>query len=120
MRSADVRRLIATATPSSRDPHDRFSLPFWLAVRMIKLGAGTAYEDLSAMGDVVRGSGLDWTLARLPMLTDVPAQKPAAAGYVGEPRIKLFSLSRSSLADFLVGQLTDTTWRSKAPALSNG
>src|SRR6185312_6809907 len=96
MRSAGVRRLIATATPSARDPHDRFSLSFWLAVRMIRLLAGTAYQDLSALGDVVRGSGLDWTLARLPMLTDAPAQKPVAAGYVGDPKIKLFSLSRSS------------------------
>ena len=30
------------------------------------------YADLAAMEDVVRGSGLDWTIARPPKLTDKP------------------------------------------------
>ena len=120
MRSAGVRRLIATATPSAADPNDRFSLPFWLAVRMIKLMAGTAYADLSALGQVVRASGFDWTLVRLPWLTSKPADRPAVAGYVGDRPIKLFFLSRDLLADFLVKQLTDTRWVGKAPAISNG
>jgi uncharacterized protein YbjT (DUF2867 family) len=120
MRSTGVRRLIATATPSAADPNDRFSLPFWLAVRMIKLMAGTAYEDLSSLGRVVRASGLDWTLVRLPWLTSKPVERPAVAGYVGDRPIKLFFLSRDRLADFLVGQLTDTRWVGKAPAISNG
>ncbi len=120
MRSAGVRRLIATATPSAADPKDRFSLPFWLAVKMIRLMAGDACADLSALGKVVSDSGLDWTLVRLPWLTSKPHARPAVAGYVGDKSIKLFFLSRQRLADFLIDQLTDTTWVNKAPAISNG
>jgi nucleoside-diphosphate-sugar epimerase len=114
-----VRRLIATATPSATDPGDGFRLSFWLAVRMIKVLAGSSYADIVATADAVRSSSLDWTLARLPMLSDVPTARPAAAGYIGDRRIKLFSLSRPALADFLLDQLGDRNWIHKAPALSN-
>lgn len=119
MRSTGVLRLIATATPSAGDPSDRFRLSFWLAIRLIKAMAGTAYADLSAMGQVIRSSGLDWTLVRLPWLTSKPNNGPAIAGYVGDKQIKLFFLSRDRLADFLIDQLTDPSWVRKAPAISN-
>jgi len=120
MQANGVMRLIATATPSASDPHDRFSLPFWLAIRMIKALAGTAYADITAEVDVIRTSQLDWTIVRLPWLTSKPNPRRAVAGYVGDPRIKLFFLSRQRLAEFVVEQLTDPTWRRTAPAISNG
>lgn len=115
-----VRRLIATATPSAADPNDRFKVSFWLAVRMIKALAGTAYADIVATADIVRASALDWTLLRLPMLTDAPAQRPAVLGYVGDPQIKLFSLSRPALANVILTQLQSGNWVRKAPAIANG
>ncbi|KYG18971.1 hypothetical protein SE92_00765 [Bradyrhizobium sp. AT1] len=102
MQANGVMRLIATATPSASDPHDRFSLPFWLAIRMIKALAGTAYADITAEVDVIRTSQLDWTIVRLPWLTSKPNPRRAVAGYVGDPRIKLFFLSRQRLAEFVV------------------
>ena len=115
-----VRRLIATATPSAADPNDRFKVSFWLAVRMIKALAGTAYADIVATAGVARSSTLDWTLLRLPMLTDAPSEHPAVAGYVGDPQIKLFWLSRSALADFILAQLQSRAWGRKAPVITNG
>lgn len=120
MREKGVKRLIATATPSAKDPRDRFSLSFSLAVTMVRLMMGTAYSDIVATGDVVRSSGLDWTLVRLPLLGDDETSQPAVAGYVGDPQISLAALSRHAIADFLLAQLSDRTWVGKAPALAKG
>lgn len=120
MKASGVSRLIATATPAVADPNDKFSLSFQLALGMIKRLAGTTYEDFAAMGRLIRESNLEWTIVRLPWLTSKPNERPVVAGYVGDPRIKLFFLSRECLADFLIGQLTDTRWIRLAPAISNG
>lgn len=115
-----VKRLVATATPSAHDASDGSSWSFSLAVRLIKLFVGSAYEEIVGTAKVVRESALDWTLVRLPMLTSKPAPRAAKAGYVGDPGIHLFSLSRAALADFLLAQVEDETWRRKSPVVSNG
>lgn len=120
MQRHGVRRLIATATPSAEDLSDGFSLSFQFAVKMMKALAGSAYAEIVHTADAVRGSGLDWTLVRLPILSSKPAARSAVTGYVGDPGIKLFSLSRSALADFLLLQLQDRAWLRKAPVLCNG
>lgn len=119
MQRHGVKRLIATATPSARDPKDRFSLPFALAVMMIRALQRGAYDDIVATAAVVRGSSLDWTLARLPMLADPRPGATVHAGYVGDGQLRLFSLSRNALADFLLAEATDPRWIGTAPALSD-
>ena len=119
MRTHQVPRLIAISTASVPDPADRFSFSFWLVVRAIKLLQRNAYDNFVRSADIIRSPGLDWTLVRLPMLSDKQATPPPALGYIGAPKIKLFSLSRHVLADFLVEQLQDTTWIRTAPAISN-
>lgn len=58
-------------------------------------------KDLSAMEQVIRDSGLDWTLVRPPQLTDGP--------YTGKYRVRVghlpafgLKISRADVADFLV------------------
>jgi nucleoside-diphosphate-sugar epimerase len=119
MRTHKVKRLIATSTPSAADPADRFQLSFFLAVRVIKLLQRSAYVNLVQSAEAVRNSGLDWTLVRLPMLTDQESTPPPASGYVGSSGIKLFSLSRNVLSDFLISQLQGSVWIHKAPVISN-
>lgn len=120
MQRTGVRRLVATATTSAPDAQDRFSLPFWLAMQMVKVLAGSSYDEILATAAAVRNSKLDWTLVRLPMLSDKPCNRPAVAAHVGNPAIKLFALSRERLAEFLVAQLNETRWIRQSPALSNG
>lgn len=119
MQRHGVKRLVATATPSARDPNDRFSLPFALAVVMIRTLVRGAYDDIVATAAVIRSSKLDWTLARLPMLAEPKPGATVHAGYVGDGRLRLFSLSRNALADFLLAEATDPRWTGKAPALSD-
>ena len=119
MKRQAVRRLLAVATPSAPDPADRFALPFALAKWLIRLLVRDAYDDLRATAGVVRNSNLDWTLARVPMLADPKAGATVHAGYVGDGHLRLFSLSRNALADFLLAEATDPRWIGKAPALSD-
>lgn len=65
----------------------------------------------------VRASNLDWTIVRVPMLTDDPPTGKVRVGYVGKGTGS--RISRADMADFMLRQLADTTYRHKAPAISN-
>lgn len=119
MKQHGVRRLIAISTASATDPLDGFSISFWLAIHAIKLLQPSAYNYFVQTAQLIRNSGLDWTLVRLGMLTDKENAAPPALGYVGSRQIRLFSTSRNVLANFLLAQLNDATWLQKAPAISN-
>jgi nucleoside-diphosphate-sugar epimerase len=119
MKQNYVKRIIATATPSAADPMDRFQFSFWCAVVMVKALMKSAYDEIVSISHTVRDSELDWTLVRLPMLTDKPQAKMLHAGYTGDGTTNLFWLSRNDLARFLVAQLNDRSFIQKAPLLSN-
>lgn len=65
----------------------------------------------------VRASNLDWTIVRVPMLTDDPPTGKVRVGYVGKGTGS--RISRADMADFMLRQLADTTYWHKAPAISN-
>ena len=75
-----VRRLVATATPSYRDPSDTFDISFSLAVWMIRLFLPSAYRDIVAAAGIVATSDLDWTLVRIPLLSNTPSSAPLHTG----------------------------------------
>jgi hypothetical protein len=61
----DVARLVVTsAYPLVGD-----RLPRWILRRLLR----TAYADVARMEQIVAGSNLDWTIARLNRLIDGPA-----------------------------------------------
>ncbi len=57
--------------PPRHDPGDGF-LMRQVSVRIAKTLFGKVYPDLARMEDVLRDSGLDWTILRPPQLTDKP------------------------------------------------
>ena len=119
MEKNGVQRLIATTTPSYPDPKDRFQFGFAFGVWMVKTLLKDTYRDIVATGTVVANSKLDWTLVRLPMLSNQPASGNLNIGYTGDGKVKLFSLSRADLADFLLKQLEAKTYLRQAPVISN-
>lgn len=118
MQEKNISRLIATATPSAADANDAFDFKFSLAVMMIKLLMGDAYSDIVKTAGVIRASGLNWTIVRLPFLNNKPKQGKVNAGYTGKGEIHL-SLSRADLVDFLLAQVSGKEFLQKAPAISN-
>jgi putative NADH-flavin reductase len=115
--AAGVRRLVvvsaapmgtvpspARPNPPRHDPGDGFFMRH-LGARFARTMFRTHYADLAGMEDVVRDSGLDWTISRPPKLTDKPL--------TGHYRTALdrnvrggFSISRADVAHQMLACLT--------------
>lgn len=84
MQTAGIRRIVAISAspvattpspghpnPPRHDPGDGFIMRH-AGVRIAKTLFGKVYDDLARMEEILRGSGLDWTLLRPPQLTGKP------------------------------------------------
>jgi putative NADH-flavin reductase len=117
MRQHGVRRLIQTAGAGVRDPKDQPTLMHAFFGWLARLLSPNVVADMEQVVEKVRRSDLDWTVVRVPMLTEGPATGRVREGYVGKtigPR-----LSRADLADFLLRQVESETYLGQAPAISN-
>jgi putative NADH-flavin reductase len=119
MKKHGVQRLVATVSSSYRDAQDRPQFWFDFGVIMLRLLAKSILQDIERTGQLITQSQLDWTLIRLPKLSDKLATEQLAIGYTGDGRVSFFSLSRADLADFLLRQLDDNTYVHHAPVVSN-
>jgi len=113
-----VKRLIALGTPSMTDPHDKQSLKWTLIVGGIKTLAPTVYSDIVGIGNIIRteGDALDWTIVRVPFLTDSNS-RDVVAGYVGDGKTGT-TLSRVGFATFVLQELAKNEWVKKAPLIT--
>jgi uncharacterized protein YbjT (DUF2867 family) len=116
MRAAGVRRIVAISaspvatTPSpghpdlpKGDPGDGLFMRH-VGVRIAKTLFGKVYDDLARMEDVLRDSGLDWTVLRPPQLTG----KPFTGKYrtaVGRNVRGGWSIPRADVADCMLAVL---------------
>ena len=84
MRDAGVRRIVVVSAaplgtvaspdrpnPPKHDPGDGFLMRH-VGARFARTAFRRHYADLARMEDVLRGSGLDWTISRPPRLTNGP------------------------------------------------
>jgi putative NADH-flavin reductase len=117
MEQHGVRHLVQSVGAGVGDPNDRPGL-FDRAIRVVlKLASRHVYEDMVRVAEAIRASDLDWTLVRVPMLTDDPATGDVKVGYLGQgvgPR-----LSRADLAAFLLKEAQDPAYLRQAPVISN-
>ncbi len=118
MHAAGVHRYIGLATPAVADERDRPTLKGRLLRLMPRAAMPNALTELDGMTEAVTQSDLDWTIARITNPTDKPAKGTTRSGFLGRDRIG-FAMTRADIAAFLVGQLTDDTYRRAAPAISN-
>ncbi len=116
MRQNNVARLIISAGAGVRDRHDKPKPIDYFFGWLLHLFSKNAVEDMKQVVEKVRHSDREWTVIRVPMLTDQPAQGSLKVGYVGDisPR-----LSRVDMAAFMLKQLDDNTYLRQAPAISN-
>ncbi len=113
MRATGVRRIVAISAapvgtvaspsrpdPPKHDPGDGFFMRH-LFSHVAKTVFGEGYADLAVMEDILRDSGLDWTVIRPPRLTD----KPLTGRYrtaVGRNTRSGFSVPRADVADLML------------------
>ena len=66
---------------------------------------------------MIRNTDLDWTLVRVPMLTDDPRTGEIRVGYLGGDVGS--RLSREDLARFMLNELDEGAYIQQAPVISN-
>jgi putative NADH-flavin reductase len=112
-----VGRLVISIGAGVRDPLDRPGLFDKAIVALLKLFSRHVYEDMAQAAALVRASDLDWTIVRVPMLTDQPQGDRLRVGYLGG--VVGSRVSRADLATFMLGQLDDDSYLRQAPVISN-
>lgn len=113
MKEADVRRLVVVSAaplgtvpsparphPPKHDPGDGF-LMRQLFSRVARTAFRRQYADLALMEDVVRESGLDWTIERPPKLTDKPLTGRYRTEFGRNPR-GAWSIPRADVAHHML------------------
>jgi nucleoside-diphosphate-sugar epimerase len=107
MQAAGTRRLIVVSSTAAY-PTRRSGSPVTLRLVepiLTRTIGKTVYDDIRRMEDVVRGSGLDWTIVRPSGLFDLPAPTDYVRGVV-DP-VGAFT-SRIDLADYLLSLAADS------------
>lgn len=120
MNENNVKRLVIAVSSSFRDPKDKFH--FWIdfGVWVLKaIARNSILKEIEELGKVTVESNLDWTMIRLPKLSNQKPKGKFNVGYSGDGKVKNFWLSRADLADFLIKQLDDKTYLHQAPIVSN-
>jgi len=117
MKTHGVGRLVALGTASNADPTDRRELKISLAVKFIAKFQPVAYNTLVQIGQIVRNSGLQWTLVRVPMLTNGPRTERINVRTIGAKGG--IRLSRANAAAYFLQQATDTTRIGQAPFITD-
>jgi len=113
----DVRRLIVSIGAGVGDPADAPRLIHRLITWLLKIASKNVYQDMVKTAALVRASGLDWTIVRVPMLTDAPETGQIKTAYVGKGLG--MRLTRGDMAKFMLTQIGDATYLRQAPAISN-
>ena len=117
MKRQGVKRLIISAGAGVGDPGDTPKLFNKLINVALKATARNVYEDMLKTVDQVRGSGLEWTVVRVPRLTDGPKTGQVRVGMVGQGTGA--NLSRADMAEFMLKQVNDSRHLRQAPVISN-
>jgi uncharacterized protein YbjT (DUF2867 family) len=104
MRDTGVRRLVAVSSTGAYHYQNRIDTPFALRIvePIITRTIGkTTYDDQRLMEEIVRGSGLDWTIVRPSGLFDLPAPTPTNYVAGGVDPVGGYT-ARIDLADYMV------------------
>jgi putative NADH-flavin reductase len=113
MQATGVRRIVVVSAapvatvpsagrpkPPRHDPGDGFLMRHLLSP-LVKAAFRQAYADLALMEDVLRDSGLDWTVIRPPRLTDKPLAGRYRTAYGRNLRRGVF-VSRADVAQLML------------------
>lgn len=115
MTEAGVSRLIYVSFLGVPDGRHQLSLLGRVLVAPFLLRNPT--NDHAAKEELIMNSALDWTIVRPPRLTKGPKTGRYRHGTDIRAESVIPNISRADLADFMLRQLDDTTYRRNAPAV---
>lgn len=111
-----VRRVVSLTGAGVRDPKDQPKFFDKAIVFLLKRLQGDVLRDAVGHASVIKESGLEWVIARGPMLNDGPHTGEYRVGYVGKNSGS--KASRADVADFMLKQLTSDEYLGQAPMVS--
>jgi len=117
MHDAGVRRLVVVQGFHLDVPGDPRNLGRTTILPLLWLGSRTLIADSRAMASQLASSGLDWTLVRVPRMTDgAPTGRPRT----GQLRLGPFSsVVNGDVAQVALAALSDPTTFGTAPMVAN-
>ncbi len=116
MHEHGVRRIICQSTLGAHESWSNLNF-FWQRI-MFGFLLRPAHADHETQENLVRASGLDWTIVRPSAFTDGPATGDYHEGFPPGFRQLTLKISRADVADFLRRQLTDLSRRHQAVSIS--
>ncbi|KAJ7512030.1 hypothetical protein B0H11DRAFT_2213832 [Mycena galericulata] len=121
MRAKGAKRIFALSTPSfSPDPSETFPLKWSLYQLMPKAMAPQGNAEMVGIAKAVAAADdLDWTVFRVPHLTNESADLPVVAGLLGPDFKGTLMLSRASIAVWILKEIEEREWVKKAPVIAN-
>ena len=130
MQATDVRRIVVVSAapistvpspgrpnPPKHDPGDGFFMRN-LFGPLVKAVLRKHYADLALMEDVLRDSGLDWTIVRPPRLTDKPLTGTYRTAY-GHNLRGGFLISRADVAHYMLRALEEPETTKETIGIAN-
>jgi putative NADH-flavin reductase len=117
MKKHGITRIIISAGAGVGDPEDSPKLFNKLMNFVLKTTAKNVFLDMQQSVDLLRSSDLDWTIVRVPMLTDDPKKGTVKAAMVGKGMGA--RITRADMASYILDQVKSQEQIHKAPAISN-
>ncbi|TDN91628.1 SDR family oxidoreductase [Microbacterium sp. BK668] len=118
MQKHGVRRIVTLSGGGLRaDDHDRPKAADRVIRFLLKTLSGHVLADAENHLEVLKASGLDWTVVRGPRLTEKTGKGTYRVGWVGVNAST--QISRDDLADFILTQVDDRTYVGRLPFVSD-
>ena len=118
MHAAGVRRLVSISGIGAGDSKGHGPWFYnWLIQPLVLRGV---YHDKTRQEEIVRGSGLDWTLVRPAILSNGPAKGLGAVRTITVLKgAHVGTIRRADVAAFCLQELTDRRFLRQAPVITN-
>lgn len=100
MKEKGVKRFITLATPSVKFEKDKRSVATVLPGMMAKLFFPKPYKEIVEIGNIVKGSDVDWTIVRIIAPNNKPANGKIKVSF-GDKKLS-FGISRADIAAFIL------------------
>ena len=113
MEKKGIKKLICQSSFGAGD--SRNLLPFHYKYLIAPLFMKQLYEDHNAQEDCIKSSHLEWVIVRPGILTDGEKTGVYQHGFTKPTTIKI---SRADTADFMLKQLTDSSYLYKTPCIA--
>lgn len=116
MKRHGVSRIVTLSGGGLRAHEDRPGFADRAITTALRLVSGPVLADAVGHLEVLRGSGLEWTVVRAPRLTEAPGRGRYRVGWVGVGAST--KISRDDLADFILTQIDDRRFIGAMPFVS--